>query len=181
MSYTEIYKFRKDGNVEEFAEVKNAWRGAMAVWNTLDEKYLPKYIPDWAKLMGEENKVYHRSSDFTGNALKEVWGLSLKENVSKIDKIVLRSTFDNVIVYRDNIPELIEAFRKFEGDTSLKEQADLIELELSKDDELIAICWNQTSVNYGVWTSEELDEDENYLPYNLNKGDKHWSLFADAF
>lgn len=27
MSYTEIYKFGKDGNAECFSEIKNAWRG----------------------------------------------------------------------------------------------------------------------------------------------------------
>lgn len=181
MSYTEIYKFKKDGNAECFSEIKNAWRGAMAVWNILDKKYLPKYVPDFAKMLDETDKEYYRSSDFRGEALKEVWALSLKEGVSKIDKICLRSTFDNVLVLKENLPELLEAFRNFEGETSLSEQADAIENELKKDPELLAIAWNQTSVNGGAWESDELDEDENYLPYNILKSDKHWSMFTDAF
>jgi hypothetical protein len=181
MSYTEIYKFKKNGDAECFSEVKNAWRGAMAVWNILDKKYLPKYIPDFAKILGETDKEYFRSFDFRGEALKEVWDLSLKDNVSKTDKICLRSTFDNVVVLSENLPELLRAFRDFEGETSLPEQADAIEKELKNDPELLAIAWSQTSVNGGAWESDELDDDENYLPYNILKSEKHWSMFADAF
>ena len=181
MSYTEIYKFKKDGNAECFSEIKNAWRGAMAIWNILDKKYLPKYIPDFAKMLGETDKEYFRSSDFIGESIKEVWSLSLKDGVSKTDKICLRSTFDNVVVFKEDLSELVKAFRDFEGETSLSEQADAIEKEVKNDPELLAIAWNQTSVNGGAWESDELDEDGNYLPYNFLKSEKHWSMFADAF
>lgn len=183
MSYTEIYKFKKDGDAELVAETKNAFRGAMAVWNILDEKYLPPFIPSWATLMNDPNKRYYRSADIFGNGIKEVWGLFDDEKVSNIDKVVLGSTFDNVIVMKDDLPKLIDCFRKFEGDTSLKEQADYIEECFKNDDDLIAIAWKQTSVNGDAWMSDELGEDEGgeecYLPYNILKHDKHWGLFQD--
>ena len=179
MSYTEIYKFKKDGNAECFAEVKNAFRGAMSVWRIIEKKYLPPYIPTWA--IGDTPQEYSRASDFTGNGLKEVWGLFDAGKLSKVDKIVLGSTFDNVVVMRDDLPELCEAFRAFDGETSLKEQAEKIFCELQNDDSFLAIAWNQTSVNGDAWESDEtgLDEDgeEIYLPYNLLKHDKHWNLF----
>lgn len=37
MSYIEIFVFDKEGNSEIYAEVKNAWGGSMAIWNTLGE------------------------------------------------------------------------------------------------------------------------------------------------
>lgn len=181
MSYTEIYKFKKDGNAECFTEIKNAFRGAMAIWDILDKKYLPKYIPDWAIALGKTDKEYFRSSDYTMKGLQEIWDLNSKEGVSKTDKICLRSTFDNVIVFKENLPEVLKAFREFDGETSLKEQADAIEEELKNDPELLAIAWNQTSVNGGAWETNELDEDENPLPYNLLKSENHWSMFEDAF
>lgn len=177
MSYTEIYKFKKDGNAQVFAEVKNAFRGAMAVWQAVEKRYLPKYKPSWAF----DDKEYSRVSDIMGNGLKEVWALFDGDKLSETDKIVLGSTFDNVVVMKDDLPKLIEAFRKFEGETSLKEQADLIEAAYKDDDDFIGIAWNQTSVNSDAWESDEVATDEDgeeyYPPYNLFKQDKHWNLF----
>lgn len=81
---------------------------------------------------------------------------------------------------KKDLPKLIDMFRKFEGETSLKEQADLIENAFKNDDDLIAVAWNQTSVNGDAWESEETDEDDNFLPYNLLKHNKHWNLFEPS-
>ena len=183
MSYTEIYKFGKDGNAELFAEVKNSFRGAMAVWNILEKKYLPKYIPEWA--MGDTSREYSRSSDFFGKALKEVWDLFYSDKISENDKVVLGSTFDNVIVMRNDIPMLIESFRCFEGETSLKEQSNIIERIYNDNKTFIAIAWNQTSVNGDAWESDEImldeEDEEFYLPYNILKENKHWNLFESIY
>ena len=32
MSYTEIYKFKKDGDVVCFSEIKNAWRNGQRIF-----------------------------------------------------------------------------------------------------------------------------------------------------
>jgi hypothetical protein len=181
MSYTEIYKFKKNGDAEMFAEVKNAFRGAMAIWITVEKRYLPKYIPVW--VMGDTSKNYSRITDISGKALNDIWALFDSDKVTEMDKIVLGSSFDNVVVMKDDLPKLIEAFRGFEGDTNLKEQADLIENALKNDDDLIAIAWNQTSVNQSCWECSEYVEGELYgemdiFPYNLNDHDKHWDLFV---
>lgn len=39
MSYTEIYKVRKNGDVVFHDEIQNSWAGGMHVWNTLNIKY----------------------------------------------------------------------------------------------------------------------------------------------
>ena len=180
MSYTEIYKFKKGGDAEKFASVKNAFRGAMAIWVNIEKRYLPKHIPYWA--INNTSKEYSRISDVSvPSAVEEIWNLFESKGVSEVDKIVLGSTFDNVVVMKEDLPKLIDAFRKFEGETSLKEQADLIENALNNDDDLIAIAWNQTSVNGQAWESDEtsfdVDNEVYYLPYNLLKHDKHWNLF----
>lgn len=178
MSYTELYKFTNDGTAKCFAEVHNSFRSGMAIWQTIETRYLPKYIPSWAN--GDESREYFRSFVSSGDAVKEVWALFDGDKISKIDKIVLGTTFNNVIVMKLDIPRLIEAFRSFEGETSLKEQADLIEAAFKSDEDLIAIAWNQTSVTADAWKSTELREgEEYYIPYNLLKHDKHWNLFEE--
>lgn len=159
------------------AEVKNAWRGAMAVWNILDRKYLPPFIPDWAKNDAPRQEGYFRMASMDTKEHQEIWDLRKSEKVSEIDKVVLLSTFDNVIVWKKDLPDLIEAFRKFEGETSLKEQADIIEKAFNEDKDLIAIGWNQTSVNGDTW--RVYDKRDNEKPYNLKKNDKHWSFFEE--
>lgn len=179
MSCTVIYKFKKNGDADFIGETHNAFRGAMQVWTLLEKKYLPKYTPSWA--FGDKSQEYSRMSCFDKSGMKDIWGLAEDTRLSEHERIVLNSTFDNVIVFKDEVFKLLAAFRAFEGETSLKEQADIIEDAINTDEDLIAIAWNQTSVNSDTWESDEigLDEDgeEIYLPYNVFKHTGHWSLF----
>ena len=159
MSYTEIYKFNKNGDAEMIGEIKNAWRGAMAVWGIIEKRYLPKVPkPSWMDQNDYNERGYSRCSMppmGKENPMKPIWDLFNDDKVSGFDKIALGSTFDNVIVKKDHIPELIKAFRNFDGETSLKDQSDFLEKAFRNDKDLIAIAWNQTSVNCGVWESVE--------------------------
>ncbi len=180
MSYTELYKFNKKGDAEFLGEVHNAWRGAMAVWDILDERYLPPYIPEWAKRLGETDKRYHRGGDPGGEALKEVWALNKSPEISDVDRIVLYSTYDNCVVKKENLPALIKAFEDFRGETNLKEQADLLKTILN-DEDCIAVGWNQTSVIGDTWTNfgGRNDEDEE-IPYNIKEmSGRHWFMFEE--
>lgn len=190
MSYTEIYGFDKEGNAYLCAEIKNAWRGAMAIWDILEEKYLPPFVPEYAKKIGimtveQIEKTFHYKPKRTGtlgeaNAMKEIWDLYINEDVDINDRICLGTTFDHVLVKKENLTHVIEAFRSFEGETSLKEQADVIE-KMMKDEECIAVGWNQTSIGDGWNIKGGFDEeaDEN-LPYNCLTGTIHWWLFGEG-
>ena len=168
MSYTEIFSFNKDGIAEHEAEVKNAFRGAMAVWKHLFEKHL--------KGNGYEVMPYMD--------MQPIWDLQNNERLSDSDLICLLSTFDNVVVKKENLNLLIQAFEEFKGNSSLREQAKIIKGLLEKD--CTAVGWNQTSVNWDTWgnynhklINEEEDEYE-YHGYNLNESKEHWFLF-DSF
>jgi len=178
MSYTEIYSFGKDGNAELTEEVHNAWRGAMAIWRIMEERYLePLPKPSW---MGDDDykeRGYSRCGQpflDEEHPLKAIWDLWKDSKISETDKIVLGSTFDNVVVMRENIEEIIKAFENFEGETSLKEQAEILR-DILKDEETIAIAWNQTSVNGDAWSNYE--EEKEQTPYNLLEQTDHWDLF----
>ncbi|WP_041257998.1 hypothetical protein [Fibrella aestuarina] len=163
MSYTEIFAFKKTGEIESIAEIRNSHRGAAAVWSTVEDRYLPK-------------KQYSR---IVLSEMQDIWDLWKRDDVSLTDKIVLLSTFDHVIVEKEHIPRLIAAFRAFVGQTSLPEQADAI-AKIQDDPDLWAIGWNQTSINSDDWTNlggydEETDEP---IPYDFKTGELHWRLFS---
>lgn len=156
MSYTEIYGFDKKGNAFFYDEVHNSWLGAIAIWKKLSEKYLPEY-----------NFVFN---------MKPVWDLFTKDYVSIVDKICLGTTFDKVLVKKENIPKVIKAFLEFDGETSLKNQADILQ-KMYENDNCIAVGWNQTSVNSAFWFVGYDDEKDEKIPYNIFSMKEHWWLF----
>lgn len=142
-------------------ETENSWRGAMHIWNTLSKKY---------NISG---------SLFSG--FQKLWKLVDTNTLEDFENIVLKSTFDNVVVKKEEIPMLLEAFKEYDKqypNSSLLEQAAIIETEILQNSEMQGVCWNQTSVNSNPWTegyNEETDED---IPYNVTTGKKHWFLTA---
>lgn len=161
MSCTEIVVFKECGNAEYYSEAKNAWRGAMAVWNTVNKKYLN----------GSANIFFDANP---------IWDLFKDKNVSRIDRIVLGSTFDKALINKESLREVIDAYREFEKEnqcTSLNEQADILEKIL--DECYIAVGFNQTSVNENPWVHDLYDEekDEEYeYSYNCLESREHFWL-----
>ena len=106
VSYTEIYGFDKEGNAYFQGEVKNAWRGAMAVWSILEEKYLPAYRPSFVPAHVPDSmieqflgyKPTRCSAAFDDNAMKSIWQLVNDKRLKECERIVLASTFDYVII-----------------------------------------------------------------------------------
>ena len=176
MSYTEIFAFGKDGSAYGVADIKNSHRGAMAIWRILESKYLPPYMPSWGDIGGE----YSRTTAFEGDAMKAVWRIYELGKVSKVDAICLCTTFDKMLVKRENVKHIINAFNKFEGETSLKEQATALE-EVLKDKDVVAVGWNQTSVNCDTWASYGYDDEkEEEIPYNcLTQDDHDWVVVGE--
>jgi hypothetical protein len=181
VSCTELYGLTKN-SVLSIGETKNAFRGAMAIWCILEKKYLPKFIPEWAVALGKQNEDHSRISVMTGDGpIKEIWGLSNSSKLTKDEKIVLMSTFDNALAKVESIDKLLSAFRNFEGETSLKEQADIIEKAIKDNLDIVAIGWNQTSVNGDTWANCNYDEHtDECFGYNLETGHKHWFLVEEV-
>ena len=168
MSCTEIYKFNREGFAEKAGSVYNAFRGAWTIWTTMEKRHLPPFTIGGFTL----------SRLNTNDKVEEIWRLDANEAVPEHERIVLVSTFDKCLVKKEDLPEVIEAFRKFEGDTSLPEQADILE-KLLADDDCIAVGWNQTSVNSPFWIGFDEEKDEE-VPYNcLTQTDHFWMFKED--
>lgn len=194
MSATEIFAFDKEGNASLYANAKNAWRGAMAVWGELESRYLPPYIPDhvqhrnWYKPGMTASEIAARlgyapsrltTYPLTDNPLQEIWDLYNSPDVTERDKIVLATTFNDVLVKSADLPRVIDAFVSFGGETNLPEQAQILR-EILSADKYIAVGWNQTSVNGDTWDNYYYNSDTGETePYNCLTGDKHWWLFSE--
>lgn len=179
--------FKKDGKAEGYIDIKNAFRGAMAIWTIIEEKYLPTFRPSFvpeyisnieeylgfkpSRIIPTFNEEEHIKN------MHEIWDLFNSDKVNKIDRIVLGTTFDRVLVKRENFEELISAFENFNSDTSLKEQAGVIKGML-KNKEIIAVGWNQTSICSNQWIQHKYNEEnDEYEPYNCLTGENHFWLF----
>lgn len=150
MSQTIIFAFNKDGNSEEYGYTKNSWRGCMAVWDIMGKRYLG---------IG--------ASIFDELSIKKIWNLIDDKKVPMNERIVMGTTFDWCLVRSKEIPKVIEAFRSFEGETSLNKQADILQ-NIYDSGNYMAVGWHQNSISCEMW-----DE------YNCVSGEKHWWLFDE--
>lgn len=165
MSYTEMFKVSESGIVEEVAEFNNAFRGTVLVWDNMATEYLDESV-GW--LMAYD-------------AMDQVWDLAKRQDVLIAHRIVLMSTFDRVMVRRENLDRLIDAIETyaetFDPGTLLLQVTKLRELRNDRDCQ--AVCWNQTSVNADVWWVyiDGEDEEEEGRPYDVTQDTGHWFLF----
>lgn len=150
MSCVEIFKFDKNGNSEEYADVKNAWLSAIAVWEILGNKHCG-----------------HGVSLFDIEQMRGIWSLVDNKAVPKEERIVLFTTLDKCLVKKEDIPKVIEAFRNFEGNTNLKEQADILK-SIFQEDDCIAVGFHQNSCSCEQW-----------YEYNCLKEKEHFWLFDE--
>jgi hypothetical protein len=194
MSCTEIYGFNKDGNAFLYGEVPNAWRGAMSVWKRMEKRYLPRYVPRWMKaswkyrdsMTDEEiidafDYLPSRLTSVDQEAAGEIWALFENDSVDIGDRVVLGTTLDNVLVRKNELDAVARAFEVFEEEpeTSLPEQAVILR-KMMEDEDIIAVGWNQTSVNADSWESFSTDDETgDDIPYNCLTGTKHWWLFDE--
>lgn len=184
MSYTTLYSFRQNGEISEYAEYKNAWHGAMLVWNSMAERYNTPF-----SLMDEKS-------------MQALWGLAGDSKVPLYDRITLATTFDRYVVHAADFKQLRDALREtakwLPSHCHINKQSDdiekIMELNLKCSDpnlRVIAVGWNATSV-VDTWSSGEYrntyeedingqsSEEEEEVPYNLNKHKLHHNLFEEV-
>lgn len=151
MSYTEIIKFNKNGDSNSAGIIHNSSRGAWMVWDILSEKYLGRHF-----------------TYLDPKLEQETWDLFRDERLTNTERIVLGSTYDFVLIKKEDIKKVIDAYREFSmlGDNlSLNEQAEILQI-LEKDVDCIAIGFHQNSVSCDMWNN-----------YNCINGTEHWYLF----
>jgi hypothetical protein len=156
---------------------KNSWGGGAYIWDSLAVKYL-----------GWERSSWLSKLAMGGKDGASLWELAGDGRLSDSERIALCSTTDRVMVRKENLHRVAEAFRDFvrlhpPGDSvcSLLNQADSL-MDLSRNDECFAVCWNQSSCA-DSWHDIELpepDDDGNeYRTYDISVDSDHWFMFDE--
>lgn len=136
MSSTLIYAVKQDEEPVLIGEIKNAFRGAMYVWNDISTRYFDlEHFPH-----------------FDDEMQRRIWNAGNEKPLTEAEMIVLASTMDKAVVGKDGVKKLVAAFNEYavaHEHSSIKEQADLIGAFPIKDGYLVA--WTQTSVCHDGW------------------------------
>ena len=167
MSYTELYRVDKSGDVKPYAEFGNSHHGGMFIWTAFAIHWLGmKMFPLFDELQKQQR----------------VWDLWKDSRLSRGEKLILFSTFDGQIIPREMLDELAGAMVAFElrfadanHGSHLGRQAMRLR-ELARDEDCFGAAWNQTSVNADPWPyeDEEGTQDSDARCYNINTGSEHW-------
>ncbi len=156
MTYQTLYKVTKNGDVEHVKNYNNSFLGAYLVWDKISRKYIDKDDP--VPVAGD---------------LQPVWDLWKNPQVPLCERVLMLATFDNIMLRKENFGAFIDAMGKCDrGLTGHFYQNAKAIKEMLNDDDCIAVCWNQTSVNADAWQTDG-------RPYNVNVDSEHWFLFDD--
>ena len=169
MSEIQIYSLTKEKDMVLYAEVKNAFGGAILIWEILKTKY-KEFLPS-----GE---------DVFSKPYQELWSLVGKGIFSKSDEILIASTFDRVWIKKENLQEVAEIWNGFyryhiEGlpiEPSTKGVAQVL-AKAATDPEVYGIAFNHTSVVSSFWSIFDEDK-EGCQSYNFERNQGHWELYT---
>jgi len=172
MSVMTMYKVPEKGEVEEVKTFRNSTIFGMVIWVEMCERY------------------FHDRSWYTHGESGALWKLAKDPRVSETDRIVLATTFDRVMVKKENFPRLIEAMKKWadvnDGYNHIGGVIECLE-ELQQDNSCHAVCWWLTSSSDNPWKVRDYDEEDEYDDphyYDISKADTkencyHWFLFDE--
>lgn len=159
MSTTIIYRLGREPG--ELGKTRNAWRGAMYVWNDIAKRYFDM----------ESFPMYDKA------AQKKVWNAQHHAVLPQHEIIVLMTTMDFAVVRGRDVQIVADAFEKYAKEhqnCSLAEQAAILRTADIRPDDLIG--WQQTSVSefWGRGWDKKSDE----VTWYDTKENKHFDAYA---
>ena len=192
MSHTTVYFIDKKGHVIEHTDISDANLINMLVWRIIFDLYNDYFIndierPEW---IPKDHYMDFGDLQMCGDMIP-FWHLHMNDAVLLDHRIVFASTFDRVIVMKEDFPRLIMAYEKFISQMSgedfkeffgdfnfdgLKEFVSVVK-EFKEDTNCIGLS-TCTSLISSFWN--EYGEDGKYTPYNIFKSKNHSNLF-DSF
>lgn len=180
MSYAEIYRILDDGSVVLYGEAQNAHGGASHIWDQLHTKYFGVRFP------------------YEPDDRRPFWELLGARRMTPEEEIVLSFTLDYSWCRREDIPQLVEALSWFwDRNKTFKSSFENREIPVTptipqiilvlrdavaEPESFRGLCFNQTSVNDGVWRVRDPEEGEGSRPFNFDRdtlrGGRHpWNIF----
>ncbi len=164
MSSLDVYGFYRDGDAFSYESAKNSWGGGWAIWEILTKKYNCK------------------DGGFGESKFKDLWDQCTAGKLNDEDTVTCLFTFDRVWVKKENAAQLAENLTVFARahntpHYTLRSTSGILK-DASKDDNIIGVAFNMSSVSECFWYrwSDEADEE---APYNVLTGEDHWELFEE--
>jgi len=170
MSRVEVYSIAENGDLNYCGDARNAFGGAMHIWLTY--AYQLGIVPP--KIAGVEHDL--ALGRLLTGGMEEVWKRT--GELSPRDQMVMRGTFDRVLIGRSQLPAYIEALLAFANEhptPTLDELLTVLRLVLA-DESKRGVGFNQTSVCANPWWVDGDDEDDEGRPYNIERDSRHWWL-----
>ena len=96
---------------------------------------------------------------------QKLWELFEDERLTMNERIILGSTYDYVLVKKEDISLVIDAFKSFENESNLLEETGILS-SLLNDKTCVAIGW-QSSIT-DMWDN-----------YDICTEEKHWYLLDE--
>jgi hypothetical protein len=164
LSALTVFGFYQDGDAFQHSEVANSFGGGWFVWEVLAKKYNCTTTP----LL----------------RFKQVWDHCNNGKMSDLDTLVCLFTLDWAWIKKENIPELADGLIEFQKKYGEEGKVDVLSKvakalrEMIEDDNVIGAGFNMTDVSEAHWYQFDGEADE-YVPYNVLKGDNHWDLYED--
>ena len=168
MSSCEIVTF-SEGKPDHSVEFRNAWGGAAFIWSALFDQYLK-----------DPEIPYHNWLSMVGSGDTSLWDLAKRPNLPLFERAVHAATFDYAIVSRDNFQSFVSHLREFVARYKRKYPGSVCHLEAwaqfieTCDAEAIGLVG--TSVTGSLWNEWD-EKTEEYLPYDLRTGTKHFEVY----
>jgi hypothetical protein len=167
MSSMVLFTVKDNGDVVRCESLRNSWLGAALVWTKLGEKYLGKFDPE-----NEFKKSKMSGNEFDPFGWKRTWDLQHNPKIEQQDWVVLMSTFDNIIIPRNQMLYVADHFEVFNEEFPSHFGACAHVLRQLYDEGSHGFAIQATTVSENPWWIEE--EGEYGHPYNVKQGTKHW-------
>lgn len=198
-----LFTIDKKGYLKEHAEFENAHRGWELLWSWMEQKYLP-YGPEndsifvgaiverrsevYERVVREsatwKEDVYERFVKASANLKKDLYEQFIKlayvPRVAPHHRITLQASYYKVMIKKEMIPTIIDAFKKTAADMEdpghLLENAKKMEGVL-KEEDVIGICWLSNDGNHDEWGSAgTIYDDPTPRPFNIFEDDfqQYW-------
>lgn len=149
MACTEIYLIRRKSKVlVHYKDIANAAQGALYIWFSLEEKYLPS-LPLLYPGQGYNNRVLRRKEDIGETEFVRFWGLPQTNLLSDDEKLVMETCSDFGYIPYENLPRVANAFRSVDfSNDHMKRRADILDeiYNTYKEKDIIGVYSLETSV-----------------------------------
>lgn len=190
MANIKIHLINRSGQSDKTIEINDGDKAHYIIWEMMFDLYYNEFIdeiekPEWIP----DDYVMDFSDIQLSDNMLPFWNLSHNENVNINHRIVFGLTFNNLIIFENDLEQLIGAISIFiktfsnppyleffnHIDFSILEKF-VDELNKIKENhkDMLGISFS-SSESPSIW--DEFDENGKHIPYNIFKSHRHTNLF----